>query len=238
MDIISKILATPTFKQSNREDLHYLVSFADIITLKRKEYVYQEGDDVSYFYIIDHGVVEISKLTDKAGERTFALLLDGDIFGLPELFHSIHSVSALTLKKCKLLRIPGSVLFDKLILHPRLTLDFMHMIASNLRLMQQAIVLETAEKRITAYLNWLSLEHGEKRNDAVYIKRKMAVTKIASILAVTREYVFKVFKSLEKDNILEVSDEFFIIKNPSQLHERAGGITNLNIGYYHTMDDM
>ncbi len=232
--LIKKINSMPSFRKSSEDDIALMISSGSSVSFKKNSCVYREDEPSCYFYIIVSGKCVISKFTDKASERVFAVLSDGDVFGVPEMLLEKYSVSVKCSRDTDLIRISKEIFFSKLIHNINLSLCFMHLMSSNLALMQNAIVLETAEKRITAYLNWLCRHHGKKTTKGIVIERKISNQAIASFLSVTREYVFKVLHQLQTEQILEIGENSFLIKNPIKLHERADMIDSYYIGYHYS----
>ncbi|HEY8369244.1 MAG TPA: Crp/Fnr family transcriptional regulator [Thermodesulfobacteriota bacterium] len=63
------------------EDRAALLQFARPERLRSREYVYHQGDPARAVYLIDSGMVKLSRLTDDAREIILEFLGPGDVFG-------------------------------------------------------------------------------------------------------------------------------------------------------------
>jgi len=85
-----------------------------IVSFRRGEIVYSEGDPGTEMYIVQNGSVEIIKGSGEA-KVTLAVMEKGDFFGEMALIESEpHSSSAVAREDCELIEI-NSTLFDKMI---------------------------------------------------------------------------------------------------------------------------
>lgn len=85
-----------------------------ILTFKKDQYIFKEGEKSSEMYFVHSGKVQIEKTIDKKSQ-TLAILEKGDFFGEMSLLDDEpRSANALAIEDCKLLKI-DAVAFEKLI---------------------------------------------------------------------------------------------------------------------------
>lgn len=233
-EIANKILDTKNYLNASIENILAMLSIARLKNYSVDQYVFHEGETVEAFYILISGQIEINKLNDKDNERILSVLNSGDVFCIGEVFKEKHGITAKCLKNTEIGYIKKEDFIQKICDIKPLYLDFMHMMSSIISFYQRGVVLENAEKKIIAYLNWLKKEYGYKKDGVLCIKRTLSNSKIAGILSVSREYVSKVLNLLQKEKIIEMNNENFIIHDPVELEARASHLDELVVGYYGT----
>jgi CRP-like cAMP-binding protein len=88
---------------------------ASVLSLKKDDILFHEGDNANYFYQVEEGSVKMVTYSLDGKEFIQGLFYRGDCFGEPPLFCNFpYPGSATTLIDTKILRIPKDRFFDLL----------------------------------------------------------------------------------------------------------------------------
>ena len=94
--------------------LERLAKLLELKSLKRGEFLFNEGDDTKGIYMIRAGKIEISKLTPDGWKQTLAVLSNGNFFGeLSILEKRKHEASAVALENTEFFKLSREV-FEKM----------------------------------------------------------------------------------------------------------------------------
>ncbi len=111
-----------------------------LITYKKGESIFREGDQAEEMFIIHSGKVRIFKKTDNKDE-TLAILEKGDFFGEMGILENLpRSASAEAVEDCELIKINVAMLDEMMRKNPEISIRILRNLASKLR--------ETDEKLI------------------------------------------------------------------------------------------
>lgn len=101
--------------------------------------VFAEGEDAHFVYSVAAGVVRISRHSDGGRRQVLALMLPGDLFGLPDA--GIYVNSAEVTCPSTLYRVPWQALRKLLAREPAMQLNLLNKIAFDLREAQRRIMV-------------------------------------------------------------------------------------------------
>lgn len=88
---------------------------ASVLSLKKDDILFHEGDTANFFYQVEEGAVKMVTYSLDGKEFIQGLFYQGDCFGEPPLFCDFkYPGSAVTLIESKILRIPKDRFFDLL----------------------------------------------------------------------------------------------------------------------------
>ena len=136
-------------KQQNR-----LRSIGTVLEYSRNDAtVFSEGEDAHFVYLVMAGLVRITRHSNTGRRQLLALMLPGDLFGLPEC--GLHVNSAETVSPTTLYRLPWINLREMLIQEPELQINFLIRTAFDLRQAQRRIMIfgqQNITQRLASFL--------------------------------------------------------------------------------------
>ncbi len=190
--------------------------------------VFQEGDQGEALYILNEGLVKLSKIDLGGHEKTLAILQPPEFFGEMALLGKANrSATAVTLGEVKayLLFVDD---FHKLIhRYPSISLNVTTTLAQRLRGMDdeaQILSYKDAQGRVSYVL--LRLYRGgviELNADGRALVR-LTHQELASLAGTSRETVTRALKALEGESVIETRPKEIIIVDPQGLEEILHGI--------------
>jgi len=176
-----------------------------LLKLKKGEYVFEEGDEAVFAYVLTEGVIEIVA-TSKGEEQVLAKLEKGTIFGeMAILDGEARSANALAQENCELIAIQRSEFLRLLRRNFKISFALMGELAKRLRKSDQqieALSLSDAEHRIGVSVLNLAEDMGVIRKGQVTIEKLPFQQDIANMSGTSRETVSRVLKLFEDRNMI------------------------------------
>jgi CRP-like cAMP-binding protein len=165
--------------------------------------IYSEGEDAHFLYLIDSGIVRISRHLPNGDRPVLGFMWPGDLFGIAEDGHYVNSAESLTTSA--IFRFPLERLRRLLLNEPLLQLHMFTKVAHELRNAQrQIIVLGQLNnvKRLGSFL--LDCRQHVELFDSRTRQLSLPMNRfdIADYLGTTPESVARAFAALERDGFL------------------------------------
>lgn len=152
------------FSAMNEGELTELSRFANERKFKPDEFVFWEGDDPDWFYIIAEGKIKILKHSSSGREFIIAFFGPGEMFGVVAVFENKpYPASAQSVAETKVLGIKRKDFLAFLAHRPEITLRIIYVLAGRLRDAQgrlRDIAGERVEQRLAGILLMLYLRLG------------------------------------------------------------------------------
>lgn len=165
--------------------------------------VFAEGEDAHFVYSVASGVVRISRHSDGGRRQVLALMLPGDLFGLPDA--GIYVNSAEVTCPSTLYRVPWVELRKLLAREPTMQLNLLNKVAFDLREAQRRIMV-LGQQNTFQRLASLLLDFAQ--HPAFFDKAHAQVTlplsrfDIADYLGTAPETVARGFLRLEREGFV------------------------------------
>lgn len=186
----------PIFNHLEAEQLAEIVEITHSVTYKKREILYQAGEQSDSLYIVHKGKVKNYRLTDSGKEQLVRILTPGDFTGEYALFNdSIHESYAEAMLDTSICMIKRSDLQTLLIKYPSISMNILKTFSNRLEESERQTTLFATEKietRIALFL-MQCLE-----NDSNEVSLPMSKKDLASYLGTTPETLSRRLTQLEK----------------------------------------
>jgi CRP-like cAMP-binding protein len=165
--------------------------------------VFAEGEDAHFVYAVASGVVRVSRHSDGGRRQVLALMLPGDLFGLPDA--GIYVNSAEVTCPSTLYRFPWAQLRALLTREPEMQLNLLNRVAYDLREAQRRIMVLGQQN---TYQRLVSLLLDFANHPAFYDESRAEVTlpltrfDIADYLGTSPETVARGLLRLERSGLV------------------------------------
>jgi CRP-like cAMP-binding protein len=166
--------------------------------------VFAEGEDAHFVYSIASGVVRISRLSQSGRRQVLALMLPGDLFGLPDA--GIYVNSAEVACPSTLYRVPWLQLRSLMMREPALQLNLLNRVAYDLREAQRRIMIlgqQNTYQRLASLLLDFAAHPAFFDTASSVLTLPLSRFDIADYLGTAPETVARGFLRLEKDGLLQ-----------------------------------
>lgn len=191
--------------------------------VKKGSCLFREGDKAEYLYYIKQGRVKITKSADHGGSFTLYLHHDGDLIGYGDvLADSAYLLGAEAIEYCDLGLIQRKDLEVLLWQHGDLAVEFMRWQATMHRLTQtkfRDLMMFGKPGALCSLLIRLNNSYGEPFGEYSRISVKLNNTEMAEMIGATRESVNRMLNDMKKENILDIVNGHFIIKDLAYLRD-------------------
>ena len=203
-----------------------LKSLNEMINYKRKidkgTYLYQEGMTSNEIFIVQSGLIQISKIVPDGRELTLQMCSKGDLIGELSLFCSTqkHMLNAKVIEAGEVGVIYQNDLEDRLKHDHQLTINLMKYLNNQYKKTQikfRDLVLHGKKGALYSTLIRLSNSYGILTSDGLLINNSFTNQELANFCGTSREVVNRMLGELRKLNILTIDKGYITIKNLSYL---------------------
>jgi CRP-like cAMP-binding protein len=196
-------------------------------SLKKGAYLYFEGDDVTHLFLIETGVVRLTRVLEDGRRQVIAFGYPGDIIGFPA--RGAHHTDCDALSDTKLCPIPRKALEDSSF-DPGLHKALVQAALQEISAMQDHFMMlgrKSAPEKVASFLNVLLERIGDVSLDPPVIDLPMSRSDIADFLGLTTETVCRCLTALRKAAIIRVDgiSKVAVLDEPA-LSQRADGQLN------------
>ena len=190
--------------------------------------IYSEGEDAHFLYLIDEGVVRLSRHLPNGARQVLGFMWPGDLFGLAEEGRYVNSAESLT--PAAVFRFPLERLRRLLLSEPLLQLHLLTKAAHELRNAQRQIIILgrlSTGKRLGSFLldcrQHVSIFESRTR----LLRLPMSRFDIGDYLGTSPESVARAFAALERDGFLRrVSPRSVELLDPDGLARFVRGFSS------------
>lgn len=188
------------FGHLDRRALEEIASCAVLVRFKKDSYIFRDGDESLFFYIIDNGLIKLYKGSSTGKNFTISISTNSDTLNASALSIDRHFMTAQAITVVTTLRIEKRDFFVFLNKYPSISVQIIKKLAERLSAEYQKIVDitgEEVEQRIINSLFALSSKFGP----VLRIKRE----ELADFSGITTETTIRVLSKLKKKGIISNS---------------------------------
>lgn len=196
-------------------------------SLKAGSYLYFEGDDVTHLFVIETGVVRLTRVLEDGRRQVIAFGYPGDIVGFPA--QGMHHTDCDALTHARLRAIPRRALDDST--HdPDLHAVLIDAALQEISAMQDHFMMlgrKSAAEKVASFLNVLLERIGDQHSEPPVIALPMSRSDIADFLGLTTETVCRCLTALRKADIICIKGISKVeVLDQIALSQRANGQLN------------
>lgn len=166
--------------------------------------IFTEGEDAHFIYTVADGIVRVSRHTDHGRRQVLALMLPGDVFGLPD--SGIYLNTAEVACPATLYRVPWEDMRDLLLREPALQLSLLVKVAYDFREAQRRIMVlgqHNTYQRLAGLLLDFAQHPAFFDADEETLTLPLTRFDIADYLGTAPETVARGFARLEKEGLIQ-----------------------------------
>ena len=187
--------------------------------------IFSEGEDAHFIYAVAAGVVRISRHTESGRRQILALMLPGDVFGIPE--SGIYVNSAETVCPATLYRMPWQRLHELMMEEPEMQVSLLVRLAFDLRQAQRRIVMlgqHNITQRLASFLVELA-QHPDFYNRRSHrLELPLSRPDLGDYLGAAAETVARALAGLERARVIRrISPRMLEITDIGRLRQITNG---------------
>lgn len=187
--------------------------------------IFSEGEDAHFIYSVAAGVVRISRHTESGRRQILALMLPGDLFGIPEA--GLYANSAETVCPATLYRVPWQQLHEMMMEEPDMQVSLLMRVAFDLRQAQRRIVMlgqHNIIQRLASFLLELAQHPDFYNHRARRLELPLTRHDLGDYLGAASETAARALSSLERAGVIRrVSPRVLEIPDMDGLRDATGG---------------
>lgn len=218
-DLMATMYTGIKHSKDNRWDPYF--KYGERIFLKRNAIIYHQGTAGNGFYYLHEGLIKIVTSTTKGGERILDIEGPGQVFGEQALDEKPYFSTAIAVKDSVLYSFSCERFNELIISDPELLSLFMSSTIHKIRILAEEIMLKTITSEQQIAFTLLKMSHACK-NYEIYLTQQ----ELANYTGLTRITVYKVLKKWKEDELIDVVNRMFIIKQPETLKQYALNLIN------------
>ena len=188
----------------SRKQQSKLRTIATVLEYRRgNNTVFSEGEDAHFVYSVASGIVRVSRHSESGRRQVLALMLPGDLFGLPDA--GLYVNSAETVCPSTLYRVPWQKLHEMLLREPELQIKLLIRVAFDLRQAQRRIMTlgqQSASQKLASFLLDFMRHPDFYDEERHLITLPLTRFDLGDYLGIAAETVARAFAKLEKSKIL------------------------------------
>lgn len=175
-----------------------------------------EGEKSDTLFIINEGLVKLTKVTKEGKEQIVHILMSGDFFGELSLFSEDerYNFSAYAISNGKLCTLSKKDMDDIIMNNPEISLKILREVTKRLaetENLAQNLATNDAEVRIANMLMEFSNKYGVQDKEGITIKLPINREEMANYAGVTRETMSRKLSKFEDDGIIKTQGTKVII---------------------------
>jgi CRP/FNR family transcriptional regulator len=209
------------FSGLSRDEMNGIVACGRSLRKARGEFVFMPGDRSDYVYVLRHGRIKLSVLSESGKEIAIDIIQPGEIFGEFALVdESLRSNMAQALDDIITWIFPKSSFTHLLSTQPKLALSYIRLVGDRRRRMEKKlsdITSKAVSARVCELLHELSTNavEGETTNNDYLVP--LTHHDVASLIGAARQTTTTVLNDLERRGIIELGRGWIRIKALKQL---------------------
>jgi len=200
-------------------DLEAIANVTTVKSLERGEYLFHEGDKAQGFYIVQHGAVNVHRVTATGKEQVIHVFRTGDSFAEVALASVTgYPADARALETTQVLRVQKEGILALLKRQPQLALRMLGSMSSHLRVLVGQIEDLTVKDVETRLANWLVRRCPNPQSEAP-VKIELTTTKrlLAAELGTVGETFSRTLAKFREQKLIAVKGKTVTVLSPTKL---------------------
>lgn len=236
LQFLEVLLKSRTFSQVPKTDLEKMLSFCHFKNYKKREYIFNYGDEAKYLYIVFKGVVETYLITENYSKKILSTAKPADILDISPLFkiNGQHFCNGVCVEDSTIAVISKKDFIENVLNIKSLALVYMQLMGYIIHNNTMDKIIKSAEAKVAAFLNYSINKTAYIENGEINVPKKISYPKMAEILDLTRETINRTFKHFEKEKLIKLDSKSYIIYNKSKIQKIANDCECLT-GFYGTI---
>ena len=194
---------------------------------RAREYVFMEGDEARWLYVVKTGRVKIVRQSRAGRDVVLEMLGPGEVFGGVAIIEQRpYPASAQAVEASTVIRIPAPTILSLSERHPSLIREMALLIGRRLRAAHDSVTslaVDPVESRLAARLLRLAESDGARGPRGLTLPFHLTRQSLADMTGTTVETTIRVVSRWLKEGLVEDVDGRLVIRNVEALRAVAEG---------------
>lgn len=220
---ISDLMKCNLFSELSEDYLNSIIDLILFRNIAKGTLILSEEENSNSIFIIQQGLVKVTKFSDQGKELILAFLGPDEFFGEMSLFDGEgRSTNIVAKSACKLFELRKNVFVEIVNNSPEVSMEIIKKLSSRLRKANnkiENISNHNSEFRIGVCLMDFAEDFGEIFQGDVKIKKIPTQIEISNMTGTSRETVSRVFSEFQKRGFIIKNNREIIIPNYKKFQE-------------------
>jgi DNA-binding response OmpR family regulator len=195
------------------KDLESLSQSSSLIKYKKKQVVFNEGDEPQFLYFLNQGKVKVFKTHEDGKEYVTDIFKSGNFFGVPPLFENKdYFDSALVLEDSDICKIPKKDFLTLVYTNRDVASQFIKILSSNVEEKERQLLsfaYDSVRKRTAEALVNLEIRYRKEGINDTHIR--ITRDDLAGMAGVATETVIRCLSDFKEDALIETHGREIVI---------------------------
>jgi CRP/FNR family transcriptional regulator, cyclic AMP receptor protein len=215
----------PLLRELNEADVKAIRPHTHVVTMRRGDRLYDEGDIDDQLYVVIDGKVKLTRTSSDGREVLVRVQGPGDMFGELAMFDPTYRTSnASAVTDARLAAIAHDDLREVLNDRPAIALLLLRELAQRLRVITDAntnLIFTDVPGRVAKALLELSDKFGTQQEDGTLVSHDLTQEELAQLVGASRETVNKALADFAARGWIQLSAKSVLLIDPDRLRRRA-----------------
>ncbi|MBW7868598.1 MAG: Crp/Fnr family transcriptional regulator [Brumimicrobium sp.] len=209
-------------KYCTKEWLDFVNFHSQIINLKRKEIIFQSGEETKGIYLILEGKVKVTRQSGAGGQRIIRLATKDDFIGHRGFGGNWeYTITAHCLTDCKVLLIPMNIFETLVKSNPEFAYYMVMFFAEELRVSENLATTLPMKNQVAAGVLKNLEAFGFDKTDKTKISLTLSRKDMASLVGTRYETVVRALTEFKNEGIIQLDAKNIHIIDLKRLNEYA-----------------
>ncbi len=215
MSIENELKKTELFSSLSGISASRIAGACSVKKIKSGEYVFHEGDEGDFFYLMQSGKARVFKNSRDGKEVTVKIISQDEIFGEVIIFESrAYPASCVAMEECEVISIRKEN-FLLLLRETDFSADFFGILIKKLRYLNERILFLSAMDVEERFFSFIKENYGIKEQYEISMSKKDAASAIGTI----PETFSRMLARLKKAELANWDDNLVIDKKAWEIYE-------------------
>lgn len=210
-----------SLKALNKEELVRMSHCKVSKTIKKGEYIFEEGEKVNGVFCVKDGICKMTKLSDNGKDHIVKLVKKGDLLGQRSMISDEPvNLSAVALEDMQVCFIPKSEILGFFNQNNNFSMNVMKTICGDLKEADDIMVSmaqKTVKQRLAHTLLYLAENFGT--NEDKSLKLQLSREEIAGMIGTATESCIRLLSDFNKLGVITLTGKKIIIPDPAKLRK-------------------
>ncbi|RPD98697.1 Crp/Fnr family transcriptional regulator [Aureibaculum marinum] len=214
-----------SLKSLSADELKSMSEQKDVLTFKKGDIIFEEGNTLNGVYCMKEGICKLSKLNANGKEQIVRFIKGGDMLGYRSvLSEEPVSLTVTALKDIKACFIPKKEILDAIKENPKFSLDMMKTVCSDLRDANMSLsnmAQKSVKERLADTLIFLKETFGEDEDG--YLSILLTREEISSVIGTATESAIRLLSEFKKKGFIALEGKRVKILDEVELLKLSQG---------------
>lgn len=212
-----------SLKALNKDELLQIADCKTSYSVKKGDFLFEEGDSVNGIYCIKDGVCKLSKLSANGKDQIIKLIKPGELLGQRSMISDEPAnLSAVALEDMQVCFIPKAEILGFFDNNNKFSMNVMKSICGDLKEADDhtvSMAQKTVKARLAETLLYLENNFGKNTDGSLYVQ--LSREELAGMIGTATESCIRLLSDFKKLGLIALDGKKIILKDTKELKKLA-----------------